>query len=178
MSDELKPCPFCGGGVELKYIVSDHAIYCPECDRHFWEQEARHPHPGRAGLIEWWNTRADRTCHIRYHGGMVSEGGMEAEDWYFCDACGYELDDQEATAWNEYEFHDFEGAMPFRRCPDCGAKIVSLPDGTCRMIKVSLYDEEGVEGIECDECEWSDMHDWCDPMPARCPGCNRKVVSE
>lgn len=105
MSDELKPCPFCGAGVELKYIVSDHAIYCPECDRHFWEQEARHPHPGRAGLIEWWNTRAERTCH---------------------------------------------------------------------MVPVSLY----VEGIECDVCGWSDMHDCDDPMPDRCPGCGRKAVAE
>lgn len=49
---------------------------------------------------------------------------------------------------------------------------------TCRMVPVSLYDEEGIDGIECDECGWSDMHDWDDPMPDRCPGCKKKVVAE
>lgn len=47
---------------------------------------------------------------------------------------------------------------------------------TCRMNHVLLYDEEGVEGIECDECGWEDVHGWDEPMPERCPGCSRKVV--
>ena len=47
---------------------------------------------------------------------------------------------------------------------------------TCRMVPVSLYDEEGVDGIECDECGWSDIHEWYDPMPEFCPNCGAKVV--
>lgn len=47
---------------------------------------------------------------------------------------------------------------------------------TCHMNYASLYDEEGADGIECDECGWSDLHDPSDPLPARCPGCGAKVV--
>ena len=51
-------------------------------------------------------------------------------------------------------------------------------DDTCEMIQVLLYDEEGVEGIQCTKCEWADIHDWGDPMPDRCPNCKSKVVSK
>lgn len=47
---------------------------------------------------------------------------------------------------------------------------------TCRMSHVLLYDEEGIEGIECDECGWSDIHPWDESTPERCPGCDAKVV--
>lgn len=47
---------------------------------------------------------------------------------------------------------------------------------TCRMNHVLLYDEEAVDGIECDECGWSDIHPWDEPLPERCPGCKAKVV--
>lgn len=53
-----------------------------------------------------------------------------------------------------------------------------MVEGTCRMNHVLLYDEEGVEGIECDECGWIDVHGWDEPMPERCPGCKAKVVAE
>lgn len=46
----------------------------------------------------------------------------------------------------------------------------------CHMVSVSLYDEEGVDGIECDECGWSDVHEWYDPMPEFCPECGAKVA--
>ena len=47
---------------------------------------------------------------------------------------------------------------------------------TCHMVPVSLYDEEGVDGIECDECGWFDVHEWYDPMPEFCQNCGAKVV--
>lgn len=47
---------------------------------------------------------------------------------------------------------------------------------TCHMVPVSLYDEEGVDGIECDECGWSDVHEWYDPMSEFFPNCGAKVV--
>lgn len=48
----------------------------------------------------------------------------------------------------------------------------------CHMNYVSLYDEEGVDGIECDECGWSELYDPGYPHPAHCPGCGAKVVGE
>ena len=49
---------------------------------------------------------------------------------------------------------------------------------TCHMVPVLLYDEEGVDGIECDECGWSDVHEWYDPMPEFCPNCGAKVAGK
>lgn len=45
---------------------------------------------------------------------------------------------------------------------------------TC-MIKTFFYDEEGVEGIECEECGWTEIYCHDDVMPDRCPQCNREV---
>lgn len=47
---------------------------------------------------------------------------------------------------------------------------------TCHMNCTSLYDEEGADGIECDECGWSELYDPGYPRPAHCPGCGAKVV--
>lgn len=154
MSDELKPCPFCGGEakyweyederdvfdpislgwVDTRYFI-EHCVGCDSCEIVLvrsskdeavaaWndraaadEQFAMAAHDGRAWQVV-------RECHIRYHGGAVSEGGMEAEDWYYCDACGEELPEWAQELWSEYEFHDHEGAMPFRHCPNCGSKVV------------------------------------------------------
>ena len=49
---------------------------------------------------------------------------------------------------------------------------------TCHMNYVSLYDEECADGIECDECGWSELYDPGYPHPAHCPGCGAKVVGE
>ena len=49
-------------------------------------------------------------------------------------------------------------------------------DRTCGMARVNLYDEEGVDGVECDECLYTEVHSWDDPLPDRCPGCGAKVV--
>lgn len=138
MSDELKPCPFCGGEAEMREGSSTKPyIRCKRCGCRTGSSRYR------GNLAKAWNARADvtdgqfatavhdgeawqrvRECHIRYHGGMVSEGGMEAEDWYYCDACGEELPKWAQDAWDEYATFDFEGAMPFRHCPECGARVV------------------------------------------------------
>ena len=138
MSDELKPCPFCGGeNVTNEFDDPFYYVICGICG-------ASSAFSDEEGAVRLWNTRAALTdeqfslavhdgeawqrvqeCHIRYHGGMVSEGGMEAEDWYYCDACGEELPKWAQDAWSEYADFDFEGAMPFRHCPECGAKVVT-----------------------------------------------------
>lgn len=62
MTKELKPCPFCGGEVTLEYAVADHYIDCQTCQRHHWESDAPCKYSGIDGLIEWWNTRAEKSC--------------------------------------------------------------------------------------------------------------------
>lgn len=88
------------------------------------------------------------------------------------------------------------GIGKYVKCRDCEASSGHLPGGscsadegaaveawnarwerTCHMQYVSLYDEECVDGIECDECGWTEIHDTDDPVPARCPGCGSKVVA-
>lgn len=93
------------------------------------------------------------------------------------------------------ERHDLEmvdvGALMWVRCATCMAAGPcgnsrddaasawnARAERTCRMVLVTLYDEEGVEGIECDECGWSDVREWYDPMPSFCPNCGAKVVAE
>lgn len=108
MTNELKPCPFCGGeaiirtyrtfideyhGIGTKYYVA-----CSEClaDRHLGkltENEA----------IEAWNTRAERTCKWTQW--------EQHSDQYFSTECGRE----------------FQWATPYdlpNYCPGCGAKLV------------------------------------------------------
>lgn len=63
-----------------------------------------------------------RTCRIKHRVEAVSPGGMEGDEWYYCDSCGYELDDDEHVAWGDYV--TAVGPAPFRRCPNCGAKVV------------------------------------------------------
>lgn len=67
--------------------------------------------------------------------------------------------------WNTVKWVEIDGAM-------------FVMGRTCRMVPVSLYDEEGVDGIECDECGWSDVHEWYDAMPKFCPNCGARVVAE
>ena len=111
MSDELKPCPFCGveateGPVSVNGKPSGDIgwVGCVPCGVFV---SYTHGESGRREAMRAWNARAERTCHMSH---------------------------------------------------------------------VLLYDEEGIEGIECDECGWSDIHPWDEPLPERCPGCKAKVV--
>lgn len=87
----------------------------------------------------------------------------------------------------------------FARCTFCGARSRNVStlhvakrnleryaakdwnarwERTCHMDYVSLYDEECVDGIECDECGWSEIYYPGYPYQAHCPGCGAKVVNE
>lgn len=114
MTNELKPCPFCGGEARIQtyrtFIDEYHGIgtkyyvECSEClaDRHLGnltEKEA----------IEAWNTRAERTCTYKWcKFGNPDEPNGCYEAWD-CSNCG-EIDE------------DLEEPPAF--CLYCGAKVV------------------------------------------------------
>lgn len=126
MSDDLKPCPFCGGEVESKFSMSTRSkIWCPECAvemraveshpvwhtddflRSAWntraavtdEQFARAVHDGRA----WWPAR---TCLMR-----PARGGGR-----YCSECGVWV--APGAMANATE------RLAPRYCPNCGAEVV------------------------------------------------------
>ena len=113
----------------------------------------------------------------RIHSKVLAEG-FDSGYWAVCDECGkgdtlpHESEEEAAVAWNaraavadeQFSFAVHDGRL--------WKKV-----RTCHMVPVSLYDDEGVDGIECDECGWSDVHEWYDPMPEFCPSCGAKVAS-
>ena len=128
MSEELKPCPFCGG--EARAFRCEESgtfdVQCQQCGAIPFIGSRTSERKTMADVIAAWNARAavtDEQFSLAVHDGRVWQVVRE-----------------------------------------------------CHMVSVSLYDEEGVDGIECDECGWSDVHEWYDPMPEFCPECGAKVA--
>ena len=117
MTDELKPCPFCGGDAETC------SYYFEEKDRTSWQVRCKErpydvEHPcytadsfisfaTEAEAVEAWNTRAERTCKIE-NAGKVPENIIESETVWFCSECG-------SPIYND---------MTPSYCIYCGAKVV------------------------------------------------------
>ena len=93
MSEELKPCPFCGGEAVKEYD-SDWGIVvrCLECPAIMTES----PYLGVLNPIEAWNTRSERTCRYEHIEGT----------WYKT-SCG----------------ERYDGVVPPNYCPNCGGKV-------------------------------------------------------
>lgn len=98
MTDELKPCPFCGGKAEYGLTMAGEEVYCTAC-------YANMPRTTTADeAISRWNARAERTCSVK--GGV---GG------WFCSECGVFVNNDciaDAQRW-----------IAPRYCANCGAKI-------------------------------------------------------
>ena len=56
--------------------------------------------------------------------------------------------------------------------------LLDSAEKTCCLVRCCLYDEEGIEGYECDECGFSEVHDFSEPLPERCPRCNLPVATD
>ena len=118
MSEELLPCPFCGGeskiivcdregnlhdeGYErnpwsgLCYLIFHKSEDCPV--GHSYPDDVRCMYDTEAETIEAWNTRSERTCRYEHIEGT----------WYKT-SCG----------------ERYDGVVPPNYCPNCGAKVVS-----------------------------------------------------
>lgn len=127
MSDELKPCPFCGGEA-LAFRCEESGTFdvqCQQCGAIPFIGSRTSERKTMADVIAAWNARAAvtdeqfatavhdgrvwqvvRECHVVTHsvnGSDVCES---------CDACDF--------GWHR-SIHD----KPFGFCPNCGAKVVA-----------------------------------------------------
>lgn len=108
MSDELKPCPFCGGEAKAFYCEESGTldVQCQQCGAIPFIGSRTSERKTMADVIAAWNARAERTCR---------NIGFETGDDFKCSACG--------EAYNESD----DMAMPASRidwCFSCGAKVV------------------------------------------------------
>jgi len=106
MSEELKPCPFCGS--EARFVeVSDTmgsmklTAWKVQCSKCWCSPYPNNAHGDKNVVAQQWNTRAERTCHREED---QNNWGTMYNDW--CSEC------------NE---HIKQGA---NYCPGCGAKVV------------------------------------------------------
>lgn len=126
MSEELRPCAFCGHD-EARVIVVDEVTDAGCEDATVPLYAASCPYCGASGqmalsegeAVEAWNRRAERTCH------MVHD---HLTDTVFCDVCGERFDSvaqymamvPKGLSVTEYK-PEYKDA---RYCPHCGAKVV------------------------------------------------------
>ena len=116
MSNELKPCPFCG---EQPKLSKENGSWVIECKHHGWPQGLI-PETTIAGdidlcswgdteeakeqLIEAWNTRAERTCHLEripyepgeYEGmrcSVCKTTDLDMGEGPYCSVCGAKVVD-------------------------------------------------------------------------------------
>lgn len=118
MSNELKPCPFCGGEAMLFDAVGEMWACCKTC----LASSRMHSDPIKAAAA--WNARAERTCRFSLEEDreMLAEkaacgpGEFVTQDMpdllWTCSACGE-------------QYRNGLDALPgwLKHCPSCGAKV-------------------------------------------------------
>ena len=104
MTDNLLPCPFCGGEAEMRES-STHDFYakCAGCGA-----STRRNHENRNGAVIDWNTRAERTCETCAYKRLDKYGGKAV--W---------VEEDEVLCMLQPS-----GECEYYR-PKCGAKVVS-----------------------------------------------------
>ena len=103
MSEELRPCPFCGGEARLEtYGGTACAVVCQTCGCGTPTMRLDD------GMIaaDLWNRRAERTCRMEYN-EQGSHDEYYPTECYDCSECGHMT---------------YDGVPTF--CPNCGAKVV------------------------------------------------------
>ncbi len=103
MSEELKPCPFCGGEARFEtYGGTACAVVCQTCGCGTPTMRLDD------GMIaaDLWNRRAERACRMEYN-----------EEW-----SGDELYPTECYNCSECHYMTSDGMPSY--CPNCGAKVV------------------------------------------------------
>lgn len=119
MSDELKPCPFCGGEAMLFDAVGEMWACCKTC----LASSRMHSDPIKAAAA--WNARAavtDEQFATAVHDGRVWQVVQECHDagtssnFFRCSSCGCEIM-RCVDGWKPL----YMGEVNY--CPNCGAKV-------------------------------------------------------
>lgn len=110
---ELKKCEHCGGAVTLEVIDGRACIDDPTCERRHWEADVPCRYQGVDGLVEWWNTRSERTCE-------PVKKFSEESPWprLVCSECGRELH------WDDIVNEVGEDSCELQPYCGCGARVV------------------------------------------------------
>lgn len=128
MSDELKPCPFCGG--EARAFRCEESgtfdVQCQQCGAIPFIGSRTSERKTMADVIAAWNARAERTCRFSLEEDreMLAEkaacgpGEFVTQDMpdllWTCSACGE-------------QYKNGLDALPgwLKHCPNCGAKVTN-----------------------------------------------------
>lgn len=129
MSEELMPCPFCGGEVSVVVLDDEGNIRDEEYERDPYSglsYAVAHDNPNgacpiatydeplpwlydsRDGVAHVWNRRAERTCHVE-----SSRTEWEDGEYSYLDvelSCGH------AFTWDDVTPPDY--------CPYCGCEVI------------------------------------------------------
>lgn len=126
MSEELKPCPFCGG--EARAFRCEESgtfdVQCQQCGAIPFIGSRTSERKTMADVIAAWNARAERTCRFSLEEDreMLAEkaacgpGEFVTQDMpdllWTCSACGE-------------QYRNGLDALPgwLKHCPNCGAKV-------------------------------------------------------
>ena len=111
-TDELKPCPFCGGE-NLASNWHSPFIICNDCGA-FGPGNADSTHEQ---AVKAWNTRTPEQAIAATLGG----GECEVISHYYYD--DYDLHEFELSCGHSYTMHD---DMPYPFCPICGKKVKAV----------------------------------------------------
>ena len=118
MSDELKPCPFCGGRAKLIMAMGETWAVCRKCNACTAMESSR----GKA--VAAWNARAAVTE------GQFAAAVHDGRVWKPVRKCQMELQycldpGGNVFCWTCSECgNDAFGAYHVDYCPNCGAKVV------------------------------------------------------
>ena len=111
-TEELKPCPFCGGEAEI--VGDDYMEWIAECVECCASSMT---YATEAEAVEAWNTRTPEQAIAATLGG----GECEVISHYYYD--DYDLHEFELSCGHSYTMHD---DMPYPFCPICGKKVKAV----------------------------------------------------
>lgn len=127
MSNELKPCPFCGGEAKTFYCEESGTfdVQCQQCGAIPFIGSRTSEKKTMADVIAAWNARAavtDEQFSLAVHDGRVWQVVRECRDvgtssnFFRCSSCGCEIM-RCVDGWKPL----YMGEVNF--CPNCGAKV-------------------------------------------------------